>query len=140
VASPHLAPEGEHVGLDATPGRAVVVEACDAAVDLEGGYVEELPLERVDHGLAHLLPRGADGLLQPARGGPDLHLERFERVDGGDELGRGGAAAGLERAHGLRLRVHGGLPLRERPPQRVLRRRGHGDGGGGGVTAAARGG
>ena len=46
-----LAPEREHVGLDGAAGRAVVEEAGDAAVDLEGGDVEEAPFKGVHHGL-----------------------------------------------------------------------------------------
>jgi hypothetical protein len=121
----HLTPEGKHVGLNAAPGRPVVVEPRDTAVDLEGRYVEQLPLQRVHHRLPQLLPRGAtrarpDRLLQPARGGAGLNLKCLQRLDRSVHVGLGRAAAGLERAHGLGLRVHGGLASRERAPQRVL--------------------
>lgn len=36
-----------HVLLDGAARRAIVIEACHAAIDLEGGDVEQAPLQRI---------------------------------------------------------------------------------------------
>nr|GMD11988.1 hypothetical protein Iba_chr06fCG8860 [Ipomoea batatas] len=51
----NLTPEGEDIGLDGATGRTVVVEAGNAAVDLEGRDVEEAALEGVGNGLTKCL-------------------------------------------------------------------------------------
>lgn len=51
----NLTPEGEDIGLDGATGRTVVVEAGNAAVDLEGRDVEEAAFESVGNGLTKCL-------------------------------------------------------------------------------------
>lgn len=51
-----LAPEGEDVGLDGAARWAIVIEAGDAAVDLERRLVEQPPVQRVHHRLPERLP------------------------------------------------------------------------------------
>ena len=40
-----LPPELSDVALDCTTRWAIVVQPCDSVVDLEGGYVEQAPLQ-----------------------------------------------------------------------------------------------
>ena len=63
-----LAPQGDQVLLDGRAGRAVGVEAADAAVDLKGLAVEEAALD-------HIVELGLDRLeLGGALGGGDGHV------------------------------------------------------------------
>lgn len=110
----YLAPEGEHIGLDGASGRSVVVEPSHTAVDLEGWNVEEPPLEGIDDGLTESFPASSrgpigvagDGPLKAAGNGARLHLERFQGLDGGVDLGLMGVREGLESAYGLGLGIN----------------------------------
>lgn len=121
----HLAPEGKHVGLDSAPGRAIIVEPSDAAVDLEGRDVEQPPLEGVDDGLAEGFPTAGgrpvavvgEGGLEAPGCGASIDLEGLEGLYGGVDLGLGDAArAGLEGPDGVGLSVDGGLLLSQGLP------------------------
>ena len=112
-----LAPERLEVGLDGASGRAVVVEARDAAVDLERGDVEQPLLERAVHLGAELLFRR--GRLVARRHGSldlgvELELELLELGDRGIDLSlvlllglqRADVVAGVRHGilHGLKAR------------------------------------
>lgn len=73
----NLTPEREHVRLDGAARGTIIVEAGDAPIDLEGGDVEQPPLQCVHHRLPKRLPTRRTGHHVSSWGG-----ERTDRCGG----------------------------------------------------------